>query len=192
MAEIELISTSLPDLLPMQNRSPGLHVTDIIKDLCIRRGYFEAGELNMNRLQFGCAVEDMISLRYSQQYPGRYIQLGELTLDGIHGTSDLWDCLLDEPNEFKATWQSSRHDPRDPNSASKFFYPRMQLGSYAKMTDSTSGVLTRVHPMGDWKGFEVHVRSWRFKWSDREVNTMWDIIRNHRDLMERELRNGEP
>lgn len=111
-----LISTSLPDLLPMRNRSPGIHVSDVIHDLCVRLGHYKRSphtENTTSRWQLGCALEDAIAERFARDAPSNYMRGFELQQDGLYLTPDL---LHVEPSrltvvEVKLTWVSSRNWP---------------------------------------------------------------------------------
>lgn len=179
---IELVTNTLPDLLPMRHRSPGLHVSSIIHDLCVNHLHHykpSTADRNTTRMQLGCALEDSIAARFAAQYPNRYIQLGEAIIDGIPGTSDLYDLDLDEPTEIKLTWMSSRHDPL----SDKFWRYWTQVGCYAQQTDSLTTGLIVVHVNGDYKSNEVIANHWRRHWTATERQKNWDMIRRHRDRM---------
>src|ERR1044071_3061014 len=89
---VSLISAQMEDLLPMTNRTQGVvHLSEIIHDLSVRLGYYEPGDADITRFQFGSALEHAIKDRYRLQYPGRYVELGELEHDGVFCTPDLFD-----------------------------------------------------------------------------------------------------
>ena len=132
MAEVRLLREGLPDLLPMQGRSPGVHVSTCIKNLATAAGYLtDKVELSTTWAQLGCALEHAIRHRYTLHYPGRYVEPGEFEVDGLFGTPDVMDLdPLADPNltsddieligdcttvleEIKLAWISSRHTPRD-------------------------------------------------------------------------------
>lgn len=93
MAHVTLLSTRFPDLLPARGRSPGVHVSDVIKGLCVRLGYFdEERQLSVAWAQLGQAHEQAIINRLKRHYPhGRYVIPGELCRDGLYLTPDLLD-----------------------------------------------------------------------------------------------------
>lgn len=93
MARITLLSTRFPDLLPARGRSPGVHVSDVIRGLCLRLGYFdEHRDLSTAWAQLGQAHEQAIINRLKRHYPrGRYVIPGERQCDGLYLTPDLLD-----------------------------------------------------------------------------------------------------
>jgi len=107
---IRLVSTSLPDLLPMRTRSPGPHASVIIGDLCTRLGLYDkrdADAFPVTRAQLGCALEDTLAARFVQDDPARYQRGSELTRDGIHVTPDFWDV-----GDPRTQPESPLYDPR--------------------------------------------------------------------------------
>lgn len=181
-----LISIGLPDLLPQsQHRTPGIHVSDIIRYLCIRLGHFEDdNESNtvlppstLSRMQIGCAIEDALSLRYHQDNPDRYIRIGEIERDGIYGHPDLIDCHLGAVKEFKATWVSTKSKP----GSTKFWKWEVQLKAYCYMIDLPLGHLQPVHMNGDYKwgkgpesGVQAPIYERRF--TDKELRENWEML----------------
>lgn len=124
---IRLVSSALPDLLPMRGRSPGPHASVIIGDLCTRLGLYDkrdADAFPVTRAQLGCALEDTLAARFAQDDPVRYRRGSELARDGIHVTPDFWDvgdprtqpgsptydpCLYPViTRECKLTWMSMK------------------------------------------------------------------------------------
>lgn len=180
---ITLVSSGIPDLLPMQDRSSGLHHSEVLSDYCIRQGHYEKSDMEMNRVQLGCALEDTIAARYAQQYPNRYIQPGELWLGGdLPITPDLYDTLTGEPEEIKLSWISSRHPP-DSQKFDRFWW---QVMSQCCALGVTSGKLNITHIRGDYKGFEIHHNVWRREFDKTELNQHERTILRHRDRMLRE------
>lgn len=179
MSEIELIEVGIPDLLPMEDRSPGLHVSHIIHDMCLKLGHYTQQDMNMSRLQLGCALEHAIAQRYHASNPGRYVILGELELDDIYGTPDFYDIEMDEPVETKFTWMSSKWPP----TSDKFLKYWWQLGAYCHMTGSLSGRLIKVHANGDYKKFDVVAHHWRRKWTRQELRNHWQMLKDHGERM---------
>lgn len=176
---VSLVSQGIPDLLPMRDRSPGIHHSDVLSDLCIRLGLYEKSDLDMTRLQLGCALEDTIATRYSQQYPDRYIRGEEMLLGDLPITLDLIDTYDYIPEEIKLTWISSRHDPREE----KFKRFRWQVMSQCCAMVVTRGRLNITHLRGDYKGFEIHHNLWEYEWERHELENHKGRILRHRDLM---------
>lgn len=177
-----LISSIMPDILPMRGRSPGIHLSDIIRDLSIRQGHFKDGPLNMARANLGNALEWGLIERLMRQYPNRYMRIPEIERDGIYVTCDLADRHLRRPNEFKLTWMSS--GKQEPGSKGFWKY-EMQLGAQAHLLGSDTGVLPVVFAMGDYaKQREPQYREYEYYWRRAERERLWkETICRHRDRM---------
>lgn len=204
MSNIRLLSADLPDLLPQLHRSAGWHVSDVIRDLCIRLGHYdEHSTLSHTRMQLGRVVEWALISMYQLEFPGRYEVLGELSLDDLYGTPDLYDCELQRPHEFKFTFRSSNdyghtcevgHTAPDdhPIHGEKFWRDRVQLKAYMEMLRAMDmlprcdGVLELLHVRGDYKGIEVDHNVWEVGCSERELANNWDRLLQHRETMIRE------
>ena len=176
---IKLISSGIPNLLPMRTRSPGIHHSDVLSDLCVRLGHYDKSDMDMTRLQLGCAHEDMIALRYAQEFPNRYIQPGELMLNDLPITPDLLDTLFYIPEEIKLSWISSRHDP----ASEKFQRFWWQVASQCIALKTNKGRLNITHIRGDYKGFEIHHNLWEREFTKAELNAHEIVILRHRDRM---------
>jgi hypothetical protein len=181
MGKITLLSSSLEDLLPMQGRSPVLHVSDVINDLCIRLGYHKEDTLpSITRMQLGCALEHAIAHRYSLQYPNRYFQPGELNdSDNFPGTPDLIDSKLNAIVEIKLTWMSSKHPP----DGDKFLKYWWQVKEYTHKMHFDLGFLHVGHIMGDYRGFDVHYNIWEQRFTKQELIDNHSMLLKHRDRM---------
>jgi hypothetical protein len=206
MPDITLLSDSLPDLLPMKNRSPGLHISDIIRYICIERGYFDESQtLDMTRCQLGSSLEWAIIQRYRLHYGGDSIVIpGELTLDGIPGTPDmLWMLEINAVHEIKYTDRSSKSDSHCLVGGSptlshaifsdKFWKDRAQLCCYCKMMWSLTGDISWsrgrleiCHAKGDYSIGKVIHNTWEMVFSQKEMNEMWLMVRSYKKLIERE------
>lgn len=182
MSDIRLISSGIPNLLPMQGRSPGIHHSDVLSDLCIRLGHYEKSEMSMSRVQLGCAFEDIIADRYSRHDPDRYIRPGELDIDGLPITLDLLDTYRYGPDEIKLTWMSSKWAPDDE----KFLRYRWQVMSQCIACRSRIGRRHVGHINGDYKSFNVDYFVWEEVFSKQELDNHKTMILRHRDRMLRE------
>lgn len=205
MPDIRLLSTDLPDLLPMTGRTLGVwHVSDIIRDLCIRLGHYdEHSTISHTRMRLGRVVEWALIQMYQLQFPDRFVVLGELSQDGLYGTPDLYDCELERPHEFKFTFRSSAGECEvgqlasddHPIHGDKFWRDRVQLQAYMymlrdmDMLPRCDGVLEFLHVRGDYTGIEVDHHVWEMVCSERELDTRWNNLLQHRDTMIREGRD---
>ena len=191
MGKIVLLSDEMPDLLPMRNRSLGVHVSDVIRRLCVQSGMFNPGgrdDVNLTNqwAQLGCSLEDALVNRYDKHFPGRYVRPGEVCLDGIYGTPDLQDTFDGGVDEVKLAWMGSGTDP----SGDKMWRYRAQVKAYCKMLKTLIGRLhiTHVNGRGDYKGGPgPHFRLWEQRFSQSELDANWEMIKLHAEL----IRKGE-
>lgn len=184
MSKITLLSSTMPDLLPMRDRSPGIHLSDIINDISIKLGHYKPTPLNMARLQLGNAFEWAMIERLLRHHPGRYTRVPERYLDGIYITGDLFDKDLWRPNEFKMTWQSAAHTPAEFENEQGFWKYRVQACAQAKVMRSDSASIPILHPMGDYREHrEPLYREWEERWTTSEVDKNWSNLTRHRDEM---------
>lgn len=185
----------MPDLLPWRERSPLIHVSECIHSLAVKYGHYEPGTLNQAQLQLGCALEHAVIQRYILNSPDRYFQPGEVELDGIVGTCDLFDLHLRRPHEFKLTWKTVRDFEDEILDGTKYWSNRTQLQCYAKQFETNEGVLEIAFVRGEYPkdgeaGLQVAFRRRDFRWSRREINETWALIRNEAERLRR-LKEGK-
>lgn len=186
MSRITLLSSEMPDLLPMTDRSPGIHLSDIINDLSIKLGHYKPSPLNMARLQLGNAFEWALIERWMRHYPKRYARVGEMCHDGIYVTGDVFDKQLWRPAEMKCTFQGAVHTPEEFENKVGYVKYRWQACAQAKVMRSDSAVIPIVHPLGDYKAHrEPLYREWEERYSQRDIDGNWDNLARHRDEMVR-------
>lgn len=179
MGNIELLSSTMPDLLPWTHRAPGPHVSSVIHSLAVALGHYDPRDANMMQMQLGCALEHAVIQRYLLDAPQRYWQLGELCVDGLTGTMDLFDAQDWAPHEFKLSWRSSRDI--DIHST-KYWSNRTQLQAYMHMIGATTGRLEVAYVNGDYsygKGERVAYRKWELSYPADELISVWTMLTNH-------------
>lgn len=201
MPEITLLSSGLPDLVPMLDRSPGIHVSDIIRDLMIRQNKWESNSSpDVNLMNLGKALEWAICNMYQTAFPARYVQLGELELDDIYGHLDLFDIADYAVMEIKYTKRSARNVVEGeafereekraiiwPRFSDKFWKDAVQAMAYCKMMGSTILKLILCHVEGnyekDFKERKVVYNVWQARCTQDEIDANWNMLRRHRDRM---------
>jgi hypothetical protein len=182
-----LVRKGIDNLLPMQGRSNGIHVSNVINHICIQRGIYEDSELtdaHMTRLQLGCALEHAVIQRYQQDQPARYISLGEIAHQDTFGTPDLFDIWENRVHEIKLTWMSESI-AADP-TGKKFWKYWVQLKAYLKMLGLTTGVLEVCFVNGAY-GFLQRPKidtppqfyAWEWEFTQGELDRNWAMIMNH-------------
>lgn len=192
MGEIVLTSSTPPDLLPQVERSEGVHISQVIQDICTQRGIYseqDPSNLPHARWELGKAIERSLILALEQQYPFRYILPGEISFDGILGTPDLLDTWEDEVPDIKLTDRSSGPTPEvgepvppdHPIYSDKFWANWTQVMCYCKMVGWRRGGLYLFHQRGDYRDRrgEVIYHAWRQTFSPHELDERWLMIRKH-------------
>jgi hypothetical protein len=199
VSDVVLVRDTAPVLCPMRNRTPGppgTHLSEIIRDLCIKTGQFdEEGVVNQADLEFGSAVEFAIINRMKLDEPGMYFVPGELELHGVYGHPDLARHQrrkeLMRSLEIKCTWMSAaKHGP----FSEKFWKFEVQNKGYLKMLQELfelsyppPGELHVVYPRGDYSRNQRSTwKTWLYPWTQWDLDSTWDMLIQHRDLMRQE------
>ena len=185
--DIELVSSELSRLLPITGRSHGVHVSSIIHHLAVGLGHYPAREGKPSRadelrMELGCTLEHAIAHRLTLEYPGRYVQSGELELDSLYGTPDLVDigtrpdCAVEE---IKLTWASSKN--QYDIEGKKMWRYWVQLMAYCQMWHTRIGRLRVVFINGDYtygKGESSgpQYRVWEAQFSRAELDRNWQML----------------
>ena len=201
MGDIQLVSSTIPPLHDTaSSRSSGQHVSSIIRDLAIRSGHFkpDSNDVSDNhlttsvRIQLGNALEYAIASMLARNYPDRYVQIGELEIDGIIGTPDLYDTQDNAIEEIKLTWMSSRHDA----ASSRLKHYWQQLRAYCHMFGTNLGRLHIVHVNGAYAWLsrgstnpskstndDPQYRCWQQTFTDTDLIRNWSILLKHGERM---------
>lgn len=192
VGDIVLTSHTPPDLCPQLDRSEGIHISQVIQDICIQRGlYSEQLVVPRARWELGKALERALILALEHDYPSRYITPGEITYDGLKGTPDLCDLWEEEIPDIKLTDRSSGDTPEllepvspdHPIHSDKFWANWTQVMCYCKMIGWKHGGLYLFHQRGDYRERrdQVIYHAWRQTFSDHELGERWLMIRKHAD-----------
>lgn len=182
-----LIRSGLEPLRPMTDRSSGVHVSTVLKDMCVKLGLLQSDDmrgvqhLTSTWAELGNALEDTIIHRLQAKYPTRYVQPGELCVDGIYGTPDLYDVDDDAVEEIKLAWMSSTADVEGDKMWRYWF----QLKCYCYMMQTTLGRLHVCHVNGDYRGdgggpvYNV----WERRFTHRELAETWSAVKSRARVM---------
>lgn len=199
MSDIILASTGLPELFVPQQRTAGIHLSEIINDICHRLGYFVESESGMDwsLIRLGSTFEWALIQRYYRQFPGEYLIPGECEHDGTLGHPDLLRVIKSNRcvKEIKFTWRSSGPEcginstpPADhPIRGRKFWKDWTQLKGYCHMmsesvhSDYRTGELEICHPKGDYKEFKTVHSVWRQEFTEYELRDNWEMLQRHAD-----------
>lgn len=177
-------------------RSSGVHVSDIIRDLenkVTKPGKRprmtdlmpEEKKRMGHYTSMGWAWEDIIReamIRKAMSEPDgveRYMRLGEVEMDGIYASPDLFDIQDFCVDEFKATWRSMRR-----KIETDFWSWLVQTKAYCKMTHTNWARISVFWVCGDYRASGPQVKRYEIRYDDAEIQRNWDMLRGHADRME--------
>ncbi|MFA5186648.1 MAG: hypothetical protein WC551_09250 [Patescibacteria group bacterium] len=161
------------------DRSPGIHLMDIIKDMS--HELFKTGT-NMGApdfLQFekGFVWERALSRAFGDGLASRP---GEIICDGIACSPD-GITVDDEGNlvveEYKCTTMSSSKSPE------AIWTWKMQAMGYCHAVGVNVAIFRVFYLMGDYKGMKPVYVVWRLEFTDNEVEDAWMSIVNHAKMI---------
>lgn len=168
-----------------------VHLSEIITELAIVQGKmkrYDSDNPPTNKWTMGKAMEKALCIGLCEEYPYRYVDVGEAEKDGILFTIDLGDSIINAPHEMKLSWLSSRHEP----GSDKLWRLEKQVFGYACGMNSKWGFLHVVYPMANYKkeNMDVDYRLWKYTYGRMERVRFWDLIRRTGDEI-RERRMGK-
>jgi hypothetical protein len=171
-------------------RTPGLHLSDVIRDLALRSGILDAkwadGDQDMSMMFLGLAWEEWISKQHKEIifHPGEIIRDGILmSPDGITMTRK--GLRL---NEFKYTRKSLRaFEESLRNGHKKVWMWVAQVMAYSYGLETLEAYLHVMFANGDY-GRELGGGNPRYKvfslsFSQLELKSNWDMILRHAGRM---------
>lgn len=203
MQLVQSVPISAADLLVRHEgkaRTPGLHLSDIYKSLCVemdRKRFDPDKPMDMVRVETGNAFEEVLEIGLAMRHPG-LVRPGEIVHDGIIGSPDgllflevfTWLLL-----EYKATWMSSRDGMGTVNPATgeftphrKFWHWFVQMKGYLYMLNQVYGVgmtdaqLVVLFVNGDYSkgtGTGPSLLSWIYRFSEEELLRNWAMLLQH-------------
>lgn len=185
MQIVEVPFTFRPYHQSGQDRSEGLHQSDIIKDLCraMDPDRFGGGgtpetpeDLPWDKFTVGFMWEQVLSKGFAElarvdMHPG------EVTLDGVAMSPDGVNKELDCLEEYKATYMSSRdcdigHD--------KFWHWRVQAMGYCKAMGFQQCIFRVLFICGDYTyPIGPQIKSWICHWEQEEIDQNWTMLSKH-------------
>jgi len=175
-------------------RSPGIHVSDLVRAAAVDLGLLEPDEtpgqfnrVSINRMCAGLAFEEW----YQKQIPasaGLVYHGGELAWDGVSGSPDAWQ-YPQTWHEFKFSWKSAN------TPVAKYWYWLSQIQAYLYMGGKMWGeperkfaVLHVYHVMGDYRGSGPIHRVTGLEFSQIELAENWTLLGRYRGKVEEELK----
>lgn len=170
-----------------EDRSPGLHVSEIIKDLMVEAKispFDKPSGLTQEQLEncgeVGFMWEDLLTGIFGDRSGERP---GEVWRDGIAGSPDgLFldsDGVYAEPGtlilkEYKATWKTIHNGHPQYN-----FKYMMQIKAYCAMLGLTNCIMRILYINGTGRPPFPEIRSYHFVFTESEVETAWNTLVDH-------------
>jgi hypothetical protein len=197
--EAQLLKLELPTLGTGNNpRSPGLHLTDVIRDLLKTSGIETSRPMKWNSITTMSAGfiweevlfsywEELFSPAFARLMGRKYnwYQVGELNLEDITGTPDGLDVTATGLvlQEAKFTWKSAKTKPADRLNwmiQGKGYLKML----FSRMLQASPQILFHVfYCMGDWKGSGPIYEPWLLTFTPAEIEENWQMLKNHADFM---------
>lgn len=178
-----LVPNNFLELFRQEGRSEGHHVSAALHAVMASlhpERFAEDRALPQTRMDLGNALENAISDALAKLHPDRYARPGQLELDDVFGTPDLWDLHRWRTVEIKLTWASSRRaeDIEDP----WFWRYWAQLKAYCHMAGQTGGDLIICFINGNYRrddpeGSQPTIITWEDDWSPQELSEAWHTIK---------------
>lgn len=158
-------------------RSNTLHVSTLIKAILmgLEPARFGGTDDPSVKFEMGFAVERAIEEAWRLRRID-VLRPGEFEKDGITGSPDGVSFIVGTPivEEIKCTWMSSRGCPDDR----KFIHWIWQMKAYCHLIDTDRARLHAFFVNGDYVQREPQYLSWDLKFSERELEENWSMLRN--------------
>ena len=178
----------IEERLPVQTDpdcSPGLHVSQIVRDIALMLGKLEPREEGFlqDRYELGYIWEGVLQRAFADHQRDLLHHPGEFELDGIVGSPDAIE--VDTGNgyitveEYKATWYSMK-----TKKIENMWLWLTQIKAYCKMVDTRLAILRVLWINGDytWKSQVPQYRAYHLVFTQDEIGTNWDMLVKHAKL----------
>lgn len=167
---------------PTGPRSPGVHLTDILRDMAkvANMGEDKSGFLQEELEWFagpGFLWERIWDQAHAEQMAdGTIVSPGEFYRDGIHATPDRIDWSVPKVIELKVRWKSSR---KFESLERNFWVEIAQLKSYCAMTGIMEGDLVVFFIAGHWQPPVPEVKGVHLTFTELELEETWQQVLSH-------------
>jgi hypothetical protein len=162
-------------------RSDGLHLTDIIRDMAAIAGISKDSEFGDDDLNYFASAGFMWERIWDRAHQeavddGSWVSPGEFTLDGITGTPDRIDWSRPAIIETKVRWRSvSSFESLEKN----YWAEITQTKAYCWMTKIMEADLVAFFIAGNWRPPIPEVRGVNLQFSELELEETWAQIVGH-------------
>jgi hypothetical protein len=206
-------ATLLPVVLPlpqpqegMAPRTPGVHVSSVIRQLALKKGYlkfeqFRAEELSLVelnqaiwwaklspvdrlRMSIGLAWEEW----YLRQIPGVIKHPGEMCVDGIYMTHDgeALDLIAHQEHQYRVALHEVKATYKSTKTVGNLLSQWMWLAQtkcYCKGLETCLAYLHVLFLCGDYKyPIQPQLRCWQIEYDPYEIESQWrEVVTEVRD-----------
>ncbi len=172
-----------------QVRSPGLHVSQIVKSICQElypRRFGKAGEeedFSWERMEMGFAWEEVLSqgliTRFNRVRSDIIMHPGEVEVD-VDGTTiymspDGINLEEESVEEYKCTWASSFTRKIDDDFFAHWIW---QTKAYCYGVGMEATIFRVLFINGDYRGSGPVVKTWRVEFTELEIEENWEMLCN--------------
>lgn len=162
-------------------RSPGVHLTTVIRDMAKTAGIGKDSGFDEEDLDWFAAGGHMWERIWDRVHQesidkGLYVSPGEFICDGIACTPDRIDLTRPAIIETKCRWKSAT---KFSNLEKEFWAELMQVKSYCYVTGINEADLVVFFIAGDWRPPIPCVRASNLVFSDLELQESWSQIVAH-------------
>lgn len=160
------------------HRSPGLHLSTIIKSICHeidpkRFPLTEPGDLPWTRFEVGFTFERVLEMAFASRLP-HIFRPGEVVLDGIAMSPDGIDPNGWVLEEYKSTWMT----PHDVPEGAKCWHWKVQMMAYCHAIGSTRARLRALFINGSGDRSPLY-KVWELQFTEEELHDNWRMITTH-------------
>lgn len=196
-----LVSEGIPDLCPMKNRSPGIHISHLIDRICLREGFYplraSTTYRDRTRMQMGLNHEYALLERHIKHEKERYSKGYEMEVDEVFMTPDMFEVeesggqeVIKAVHEIKLTWMTERY--KFPE-CDKFWAYECQLKCYCYGAKVNIGYLHVGFINGNYT-YESddgpNMKCWEYNFTKHQLLENWCEMLVEAEVVERERLEG--
>ena len=159
-------------------RTPGLHVSQIIRSICasLEPKKYGDGPVNPLYTEPGFAFEVLLSAAFQARRTDIF-RPGEVEKDGIICSPDGVQLVGSNVwlEEFKSTEMSMSGFPTDP----KFRKWLWQIAAYCYVMETLYSRIRVLWLRGDYQKVRREYEVWEIVWTQDELDATWSLLVNH-------------
>lgn len=170
-------------------RSPGTHVSDLLKSMAVRTGKLDDSEEEEDslelRMMMGLAWEEWLAKQLTQQFPSILFRFGELVEDLIIGTPYAYEPMNNVIHEFEMTWKTSARDIESQwvwlSRCRSYCYLARELARELDYPDCLEAWLHVLYVNGDYNGSGPQYKVYQCEFTRQEVGSLWSQLTREKE-----------